>query len=156
MKKVRFLALVTGLMLLGTSTVFALTAQDKESLKFTTNSELRTAVSGTALSESASDTSIDGHGDQTLTLGTVGTDKLWHVTGVAYTYVGTTTNVRPVLLVNGKTYDQMGAPTTNEANSFTVDMWVGEGDTVQIEFPGYTVGDSIYGYLNGLEYYADQ
>jgi hypothetical protein len=143
-----FIVIVFGLGLTGIS--HALTFQDKQDKAITADGQYRTVESGTLmLHQGASDTSLDG---AQLTVGTVPTDKNWHVTDVAYTYSGTVTNVRIALLANGVTVDQDGAPTSGEANKFSVDLWLDEGETVKLEPVGYTAGDTLSAWLHGYEY----
>jgi len=127
----------------------ALTFQDKQDKNITDDGQSRVIETGTRLNETAEDSSL---GPSTLTCGTVPTDKNWHVTAVSYTYNGTITNVRVALLANGKTVDQDGAPTDDEAQVFNSDFWLDEGETVALEVVGYTAAEGITCRVFGLEY----
>lgn len=136
-------------MLSGGPSAFALTFQDKQDKNITDDGQARTVETGTRLNETASDSSL---GPSNLVCGTVPTDKNWHVTAVSYAYTGTTTNVRVALLANGKTVDQDGAPTTNEAQVFNSDFWLDEDETVSIEVANYTATNSVTCRVFGLEF----
>ena len=135
---------------------YALTFQDKQDKNITDDGQSRTVETGTILQESVSDTSLGGGGAEAsagiVTCGTVPTDKNWHVTVVSYTYSGTVTNVRPTFLADGKTVDQDGAPTNNEAQAFKADVWLDEGELVQVEVNGYTAGEDFTCRVFGIEY----
>lgn len=150
MRTIKALALVSALMALPASAM-ALTFQDKQDISISSDGLVRTSESGTPLHVNSSNTSLSG--DQ-VTCGTVPTGKIWHITSVGYLYKGTVTNVRVALQIDGETQDQDGAPTSSEANSFKGDWWLGAGETVEIEPHGYTDGDDLYCWANGLEYSA--
>jgi hypothetical protein len=141
----------------GSPVAFALTAQDKADKNITDDGQSRGVETGTILQESVTDTSLGGSsgGESSPGLvlcGTVPTDKNWLVTNVSYTYAGTVTNVRVALLADGKTIDQDGAPTSNEAQRFDVRFWVDEGELVQLEAYGYTATDDLSCRVFGIEY----
>lgn len=147
----RWLVVVLAVMW-SSSSVWALTYQDKQDKSIDEAGIMHVVETGTVLHQSASDTSLVGA--ETLTCGTVPTDKKWHVTSVSYNYTGTVTNVRVSVLVDGVTIDQDAAPTSNEAQKFALDVWLDEAETVKLTPIGATTGDDLYCWVHGIEYDA--
>jgi hypothetical protein len=152
MKVIRtLLALVA--MLMFASSAWALSFQDKQDRSINNSGETLNIPSGASIQETASDTYLTG--SETLTVYTCPANKLCNITKVGYNYVGTVTNVRVALLADDLTVDQDGAPTTNETNAFTVDLWLDENETIKLTPMGATASDDLYGFVHGIEYSGD-
>lgn len=142
---------LVGLLALA-SPAWALTAQDKADRTITDDGQTRVVPgSTTILHESTTTTSLGGSA-LGFVCGTVPTDKNWYITEVSYVYTGTTTNVRMALTADGDTVDQDGSPTTNEAQRFSVNLYLDEDQVLRLVPIGYTAGDDLQCQTHGIEY----